>query len=52
VWLVTSNSVSGNFPVELKPGQYVVGRSRSAQIQIKHRTVSKEHAKLVCRENG
>jgi DNA-binding NarL/FixJ family response regulator len=47
MWLVSTNSVSG-LPFELKPGEYLVGRSRSAHIRIKDRTVSKEHAKLVC----
>ena len=48
MWLVSTSSVSG-LPFELKPGEHVVGRSRSAQIRIKDRTVSKEHARLVCR---
>jgi len=52
MWLVSTSSVSGNLPFELKPGEYIVGRSRSAQIRIKDRTVSKEHARLVCRRNG
>jgi pSer/pThr/pTyr-binding forkhead associated (FHA) protein len=45
MWLVSTSSVSG-LPFELKPSEYLVGRSRSAQIRIKDRTVSKEHARL------
>ena len=48
MWLVTTSSVSGNLPFELKPAAYIVGRSRSAPIRIKDRTVSKEHALLIC----
>ncbi len=48
MWLVSTTSMSG-LPFELKAGEYLVGRSRSAQIRIKDRTVSKEHATLVRR---
>jgi DNA-binding CsgD family transcriptional regulator len=48
MWLVSTSSVSG-LPFELMPGEYLVGRSRSAHIRIKDRTVSKEHASLACR---
>jgi pSer/pThr/pTyr-binding forkhead associated (FHA) protein len=48
MWLVSTTSIAGNRPFLLKPNEYLVGRSWSAQIQIKDWTVSKEHAKLVC----
>jgi DNA-binding CsgD family transcriptional regulator len=48
MWLISAYSVPGNLPFELKTGACLLGRSRSAQIRIKDRTVSKEHAKLVC----
>jgi DNA-binding CsgD family transcriptional regulator len=48
MWLITTSFVSSNLPFELKPAAYIVGRSRSAPIRIKDRTVSKEHALLIC----
>jgi DNA-binding CsgD family transcriptional regulator len=48
MWLVSTGAISGNLPFRLDPGNYVVGRSKKAQIVIKDLTVSKEHARLVC----
>src|SRR5262245_13922173 len=48
MWLVCTGAISGNLPFRLSPGQYVVGRTRTANIVVKDLTVSKRHARLVC----
>lgn len=48
MWLVSTGAISGNLPFRLDPGNYVVGRSKKAQIVIQDLTVSKQHARLVC----
>ena len=52
MWLVSSSAVAGNLPFRLKPGDYVVGRTKSAQIIIADPTVSRRHAKLACTRNS
>lgn len=48
MWLVSTGAVAGNLPFRLQPGEYVVGRSRKAEIVIRDLTISKRHARLVC----
>src|SRR5688572_13668435 len=48
MWLVSTGAIAGNLPFRLNPGEYVVGRSKKAQIVINDLTVSKLHAKLLC----
>ena len=38
--------VSGRPPVELRPGESIVGRSRAAQVHIPESTVSRQHATI------
>ncbi|HLF57019.1 MAG TPA: FHA domain-containing protein, partial [Thermoanaerobaculia bacterium] len=39
--------VPGHAPVELKPGESIIGRSRTSQVHIPESTVSRQHARLV-----
>jgi len=39
--------VPGHPPVEVKPGESIIGRSRTAQVHIPESTVSRQHARLV-----
>lgn len=48
MWLVSTGETRGNLPFRLERGEYLVGRSREAQILIKDRTISKVHARFVC----
>lgn len=52
MWLISTGTISGNLPFRLNPGSYVLGRSQTAQIVIKDRTVSKKHARLTCTRNS
>jgi DNA-binding NarL/FixJ family response regulator len=49
MWLVSTGSIAGNLPFRLSPGDYVVGRSRSADLLIKDFTLSRRHAVLSCK---
>ncbi|MEX2027142.1 MAG: FHA domain-containing protein [Pirellulaceae bacterium] len=48
MWLVCTGSIAGNLPFRLEPRDYVVGRSRSADLLIKDFTLSRRHALLSC----
>lgn len=39
--------ISGRPPVEVRPGESIIGRSRTAQVHIPDSTVSRQHARLV-----
>ncbi len=39
--------VPGRPPVEVRPGESIIGRSRTAQVQVPDSTVSRQHARLV-----
>jgi uncharacterized RDD family membrane protein YckC len=39
--------IAGRPPVELKPGESIIGRSRTAQVQVPDSTVSRQHARLL-----
>jgi S-DNA-T family DNA segregation ATPase FtsK/SpoIIIE len=47
MWLVSTGSVAGNLPFRLETGDYVVGRTKGAQIVIRDQTVSRRHARLI-----
>jgi DNA-binding CsgD family transcriptional regulator len=46
MWLVGVATVPGNLPFQIKNGEFIVGRTKSAQIVISERTVSRKHARL------
>ncbi len=48
MWLVCTGSIAGNLPFRLQSRNYVVGRSRSADLLIKDVTLSRWHARLSC----
>jgi DNA-binding CsgD family transcriptional regulator len=48
MWLVSTGSISGNLPFRLERREYVVGRSRNADLLIKDFTLSRKHARLSC----
>jgi len=52
MWLVSTGSVTGSLPFRLEPGQYVVGRTKGADILIKDLTLSRRHARLVRTSKG
>ncbi|HUE72775.1 MAG TPA: FHA domain-containing protein [Pirellulaceae bacterium] len=52
MWLVCTGSIAGNLPFRLEPRDYVVGRSRSADLLIKDFTLSRRHALLSCDSEG
>ena len=47
MWLVGAGAVAGNLPVRITAGEYIVGRTKRAQIVLAHPTVSRRHARLV-----
>jgi len=49
MWLVPTSAVAGNLPFCLENGEFIVGRTRQAQIVIADATVSRRHARLVHR---
>lgn len=48
MWLVCTGSIAGNLPFRLEARDYVVGRSRNADLLIKDFTLSRRHALLSC----
>ena len=44
--------ITGRPPVELRPGESIVGRSRTCQIHIPETTVSRQHARLTSSSLG
>jgi DNA-binding CsgD family transcriptional regulator len=46
MWIVGVASVPGNLPFRIKNGEFIVGRTKSAQIVITERSVSRKHARL------
>lgn len=47
MWLVGAGAVTGNLPVRISAGEFIVGRTKRAQIVLSHPTVSRRHARLV-----
>jgi pSer/pThr/pTyr-binding forkhead associated (FHA) protein len=47
MWLVASASVAGNLPFRIDDGEFVIGRSKRAQVILVDPTVSRRHAKLI-----
>lgn len=48
MWLVAAGKIGGNLPFRLDCGEFIVGRSKRAQIVIADATVSRRHARIVC----
>jgi DNA-binding CsgD family transcriptional regulator len=46
MWLVSVNTVTGNLPFWIARGAFIVGRTKSAQIVIGERTISRNHARI------
>jgi DNA-binding CsgD family transcriptional regulator len=46
MWLVAASTLTGNLPFRLGCGEFVVGRSKRAQIVLAEATVSRKHATL------
>jgi DNA-binding CsgD family transcriptional regulator len=46
LWIVASATVKGNLPFRLQPGEFLVGRTASAQVVVADPTVSRRHARL------
>jgi DNA-binding CsgD family transcriptional regulator len=52
MWLVSTCAVGGNLPFEIKPGEYLIGRSSDQQIVILDSSISRSHARLVVSRQG
>ena len=52
MWLVSAWPVGGNLPIELKPGEYTIGRSKEHPIVIYDSSISRIHARLRVAERG
>lgn len=52
MWLVGVNTITGNLPFRLSGGEFVVGRTKRAQIVIAETTVSRRHARLTCQRDS
>jgi DNA-binding CsgD family transcriptional regulator len=52
MWLVATSAVPGNLPFRLDEGEYVLGRTKKAQIVIADAAISRRHARFVCTRNG
>src|SRR5436190_2856144 len=52
MWLVSAWPVGGNLPIELKPGEYTIGRSQEHPIVIYDSSISRIHARLRVAERG
>lgn len=52
MWLVGTSKVPGNLPFRLDSGEFVVGRSKRAQIVIADATVSRRHATIVSADDS
>jgi DNA-binding CsgD family transcriptional regulator len=46
MWLVCTGSIAGSLPFRLKPGDYIVGRTKTADVIVKDSTLSRRHALL------
>src|SRR5688500_6415537 len=46
MWLICTGSIAGNLPLRLAQRDYIVGRSRFADVLIKDFTLSRRHALL------
>lgn len=46
MWVVSVLAVPGNLPFRIRIGEFIVGRTKSAQVVITERTVSRRHALL------
>ena len=51
MWLVCTGSIAGNLPLRLQQRDYIVGRSRTADLLIKDYTLSRRHASLSCKSD-
>lgn len=52
MWLVASVPVAGNLPFRLDDGEFIIGRTKRAQIVISDATVSRQHARITCGRHG
>ena len=52
MWLVSACAVGGNLPFEIRPGEFLIGRSSDQQIVILDSSISRSHARLVVSRQG
>ena len=52
MWLVAGFPVAGNLPFRLDDGEFIIGRTKRAQIVVSDATVSRQHARISCGRHG